>query len=315
MTNKIMYFFAASLVLGAGCKAPDATDLPQQLKIVCTTGMIADAVANIAGAEASVTALMGPGVDPHLYKASQGDLQLLSQADLIFYNGLHLEGKMSEILEKIGRTRPVIAVSDGISEDRLLKLANVGDAHDPHIWFDVALWSKAVAHIGASLERQDTTHADGYRARTAGYLDSLLQLDDWVRGQLASIPTEQRVLITAHDAFSYFGRAYGVEVRGLQGISTVSEYGLKDVSDLVEFISGRRINAVFVESSVPAKSLEAVVEGCQKRGHQVRIGGMLYSDAMGAAGTPEGAYLGMVRANVRTIVHALKGMDHAEDSH
>ena len=315
MPYRTILFFSLILLFGLGCGAPDSTEEPHQLKIVCTTGMIADAVATIAGEEASVSALMGPGVDPHLYKASQGDLQRLSQADLIFYNGLHLEGKMGEILQKVGKRKPVIGVSDALARDRLLKLAAAADAYDPHIWFDVALWSEAVSHIGVSLEQLDTVHAAVYRERTAAYLDSLLQLDAWVRGQMASISPEQRVLITAHDAFAYFGRAYGVEVRGLQGISTVSEYGLKDVSDLVEFISGRKINAVFVESSVPAKSLEAVVEGCEKRGHPVRIGGTLYSDALGEAGTPEGAYLGMVRANVRTIVQALKGMEHAEASH
>lgn len=310
-------FISSGLIalLLLACQAPSEEESTSRLRIVCTTGMIADAVANVVGPDATVTALMGPGVDPHLYKASQGDLQQLSQADLIFYNGLHLEGKMVEILEKIGRTKPVIAVSDGVSRDQLLKLTNLGDTNDPHIWFDVSIWTDVVSYIGANMEKLDTLHAADYKQRTTAYRDSLRQLHEWVRQELSTIPATQRVLITAHDAFSYFGKAYEVEVRGLQGISTVSEYGLKDVSDLVEFISSRKINAVFVETSVPVKPLEAVVEGCAQRGHKVVIGGTLYSDAMGQAGTPEGAYLGMVRANVHTIVNALKGIDHAEVSH
>ena len=219
-----------------GCQPAEKEDTAGPLKIVCTTGMIADAVARITGAEASVTALMGPGVDPHLYKASQGDLKQLSGADLIFYNGLHLEGKMGEILEKVGKRKPVLPVAESIAKDRLLKLGEAEDTFDPHVWFDVSLWSEVVTFIGASLATQDTVHAEIYRERTAAYLDSLELLDQWVRQEMRTIPAEQRVLITAHDAFAYFGRAYEVEVRGLQGISTVSEYGLKDVSDLVDFI-------------------------------------------------------------------------------
>ncbi len=302
-----------SLLL-AGCQATPPDSANGKIRIVSTTGMIGDAVAKIAGDRAEVSALMGPGVDPHLYKASQGDLRKLSEADLIFYNGLHLEGKMVEILEKVGKTKPVFAVAEGLDHSKILQLAGQTDVHDPHIWFDVRMWADVATYIGASLEKQDAPHAAAYRQRAAAYRDSLLALDEWVRSELSTVPKEHRVLITAHDAFAYFGRAYEVEVRGLQGISTVSEYGLKDVSDLVSFISQRKIKAVFVESSVPTKSLEAVVEGCQKRGHKVTIGGTLYSDAMGQAGTPEGEYIGMVRANVRTIVHALKGESHAEVS-
>lgn len=311
--NPFLAITTAALLL-AGCQATQPESGTEKMNIVCTTGMIGDAVSKVAGDRATVTALMGPGVDPHLYKASQGDLQKLSQADAIFYNGLHLEGKMVEILEKVGKTKPVIAVSDGIDESRILQLGNLTDTHDPHIWFDVQMWSEVVSYIGAGMEKLDSTHAAEYRERAAAYRDTLLALDSWVRNELSTIPKQQRVLITAHDAFSYFGRAYDVEVKGLQGISTVSEYGLKDVSDLVSFISGRKIKAVFVETSVPTKSLEAVVEGCKKRGHDVHIGGTLYSDAMGQAGTPEGEYTGMVRANVRTIVHALRGESHAEVS-
>jgi manganese/zinc/iron transport system substrate-binding protein len=294
------------------CQPPENVGNEGKLQVVCTTGMIADAVSRVAGDLAGVESLMGPGVDPHLYKASQGDLAKLGGADMIFYNGLHLEGKMGEILEKVGKRMPVIAVSEGVDQSRLLELEGFSGTYDPHIWFDVQLWSQVVVFIGEKLAAQDPAHADTYRQRAAAYRDELARIDEWVRSELGKVPAEQRVLITAHDAFAYFGRAYGVEVRGLQGISTMSEYGLRDVSDLVEFISSRRIPAIFVESSVPAKSLEAVAEGCRQRGHEVAIGGTLYSDAMGAAGTPEGTYTGMVKANVQTIVQALNAASHAE---
>lgn len=276
-------------------------------KIVCTTGMIADAVQHVVGEQAEVEALMGPGVDPHLYKATQGDLRRLNSADVIFYNGLHLEGKMGEVLEKLGRLKPVIPVGEAIPETELINTTAYAGAYDPHLWFDVALWSEVVAYIGEKMQELDPEHAAEYRENARRYQQELLALDRHIADQVATIPKPQRVMITAHDAFEYFGRAYDIEVRGLQGISTLSEYGLKDVTDLVNFIVDREIRAVFVESSVPRKALEAVVEGCAGKGHEVKIGGTLFSDAMGAAGTPEGTYTGMVQHNVRTIVESLGG--------
>ncbi len=311
--NQINLLFISILIAFLpACQPSENVGNEGKLQVVCTTGMIADAVSRVAGDLAEVESLMGPGVDPHLYKASQGDLAKLGGADMIFYNGLHLEGKMGEILEKVGKRKPVIPVSEGLDQSRLLELEGFSGTYDPHIWFDVQLWSQVVVFVGEKLASQDPENAETYRQRAAAYRDELIGIDEWVRSELGKVPAEQRVLITAHDAFAYFGRAYGVEVRGLQGISTMSEYGLRDVSDLVEFISSRRIPAIFVESSVPAKSLEAVAEGCRRRGHEVAIGGTLYSDAMGAAGTPEGTYTGMVKANVQTIVHALNGKSHAE---
>lgn len=309
MTRAIGLSFFLSILLAA-CSSdtgPEETGAPQgPYQIVCTTGMIADAVGHVLGERAEVTVLMGPGVDPHLYKATQGDLRRLTDADLVFYNGLHLEGKMGEVLEKVGRLKPVIAVAEGVPRDRLLNTTAYAGAHDPHLWFDVSLWAQVVDHIGAVMQEQDPEQAEYYAANARRYREELLALHEEVQAAIASIPEEQRVMITAHDAFEYFGRAYGIEVRGLQGISTLSEYGLRDVSELVDFIVGRGIKAVFVESSVPRKSLEAVVEGCRQQGHEVEIGGTLYSDAMGAAGTPEGTYTGMVRYNVRTIVSSLR---------
>lgn len=278
----------------------------EKIKIVTTTGMIADAVENIAGEHADVVALMGAGVDPHLYKATQGDLQRLTDADVIFYNGLHLEGKMGEVFEKLGRMKPVIAVSDEIPKDRLRNVAGFQGAYDPHIWFDVNLWKEAVKAASSFLQQYDSAHRHDYQEQGMQYLNQLDSLDIAVRRSIMEIPATQRVLITAHDAFGYFGDAYDIEVRGLQGISTMSEFGLRDVTEMVDFIIDRKVKAIFVETSVSKRSIEAVLEGCHQKNWNVRIGGSLFSDAMGAEGTPEGSYPGMVDANVRTIVESLK---------
>lgn len=301
-----LLLFSAVACMPESQPSADLSAKEGPLQIVCTTGMLGDAISRIAGDRAEVTNLMGPGVDPHLYKATQGDLKRLTGADVVFYNGLHLEGKMGEVLDKVARLKPVIALGDSIPTDKLINSTDYASAYDPHIWFDVSLWSEAVGIAGHILADLDTAYAKTYRANTEAFQHQLAQLHAFVQQEINRIPPEQRILITAHDAFEYFGEAYGIEVRGLQGISTVSEYGLKDVSDLVNLITSRNIKAIFVESSVPRKSLEAVVEGCAKRGHTTRIGGTLYSDAMGEAGTPEGTYPGMVRANVRTIVEALR---------
>lgn len=284
----------------------DTANETGRINIVTTTGMIRDAVENIAGDHAQVVALMGPGVDPHLYKATHGDLEKLTEADIIFYNGLHLEGKMGEVFEKLGRTRPVVAVSSGIPDSLLRAVPGFQGTHDPHIWFDVQLWKHAVRGVAVFLEEYDSANAGIYRENSEAYLRRLDSLHDAVKTSIREIPEQQRVLITAHDAFGYFGDAYEIEVRGLQGISTVSEFGLRDVTDLVDFIIGREIKAIFVETSVSHRSINAVVEGCHKKNWNVRIGGSLYSDAMGQDGTPEGNYIGMVSANVKAIAEALK---------
>lgn len=299
--------FLAAAVLHLACRQHgDARDREEKIRIVATTGMIGDAVANIAGEHADVVTLMGPGVDPHLYKATHGDLERLSAADVIFYNGLHLEGKMGEVFDKLGRLKPVVAVAGNIPEDMLRKVPGFQGAYDPHIWFDVKLWQRAVAGISQFLQEYDSAHRDEYRQRSDAYLSRLDSLHTAVGKYVEEIPAPQRVLITAHDAFGYFGDAYNIEVRGLQGISTLSEFGLRDVTDLVNFIIARKVKAIFVETSVSGKSIEAVMEGCRKKGWQVNIGGSLFSDAMGSAGTPQGHYIGMVDANVRTIVESLK---------
>lgn len=303
---KSRIFWAVLLCAFTACHVSGHKSHDSQLRVLATTGMIADAAKNIVGDSAEVVALMGAGVDPHLYKATQSDLLKLTRADVVLYNGLHLEGKMAEVLEKLARQKTVVAVSDGIPRPMLNHSEAFGDHPDPHIWFDVRLWRMTVQEMSQKLQRTDSTHSAFYAANTAHYLAQLDSLDTWVKQEMNTIPPQARVLITAHDAFGYFGRAYHVEVKGLQGISTVSEFGLRDVADLVNFICERKIKAVFVESSVPPRAIEAVIQGCRDKGHTVNIGGTLYSDAMGAAGTPEGTYIGMVRANVRTIVQALR---------
>lgn len=307
-TSYLILIILTSLFFLAACTSNQGkpVDGKGRLCIVTTTGMIKDAVENVAGDQAEVIALMGPGVDPHLYKATQGDLQKLTDADVVFYNGLHLEGKMGEVLEKLGKTKPVIAVASGIPDSLLRAVPGFQGTHDPHIWFDVKLWEYAVHTISDFLQQHDTAQAKHYSERSRRYILQLDSLHEQVKQSLQQVPEAQRVLITAHDAFGYFGDAYHIQVRGLQGISTVSEFGLKDVTELVNFIISRKIKAIFIETSVSQKSIEAVVEGCREKNWNVKIGGSLYSDAMGPAGTPEGTYIGMVSANVRTIVDALK---------
>lgn len=293
-----------ALLVAAGCGKGTDTPAGGSLQVTVTTGMIADVVRNVGGEHVAVTALMGPGVDPHLYKASEGDIGKLSAASIIFYNGLHLEGRMADVLVKMARNKPTVAVAEAIPEGDLMMTED--GAEDPHIWFDVKLWMKTVSVVRDELSKLDPANKEAYAANAAAYLKELEAVDIYAREQLAAIPTGQRVLVTAHDAFGYFGRAYQVEVMGLQGISTAAEYGLSDVQALVDLLVQRKIKAVFVESSVPKRSIEALVQGAQAKGHTVAIGGELFSDAMGAGGTPEGSYIGMVRHNVDTIVKALK---------
>ncbi|WP_026210554.1 metal ABC transporter solute-binding protein, Zn/Mn family [Flexithrix dorotheae] len=304
---KIQFYFTIlfSLILFS-CGKEENKKENGKLYIVATTGMIKDAVANITGDLATVEGLMGPGVDPHLYKPTPGDLSKLRQADVVFYNGLHLEGKMVEVFEKYAREKPVFPVSEGISKDKLKAPDDGAQAYDPHIWFDVSLWKAAVNQISKKLIEFDPDHKSVYQKNTETYLAKLSELDNWVKTEIQKIPENGRVLITAHDAFGYFGLAYDIQVKGLQGISTVSEFGLRDVTELVNFISSRKIKAVFVETSVPSKSLEKVVAGCKENGHEVKIGGTLFSDAMGEEGTEEGTYIGMVKSNVNAIVSSLK---------
>lgn len=276
-----------------------------RIKAIATIGMITDIVGIVGGERVRVEGLMGPGVDPHLYKASAGDVRTLGGAEIIFYNGLHLEAAMSEVLEEMSARTPSIAVTRGIDESKLQQPPEFKGLFDPHVWFDVRMWMSAVEEVASALSDFEPESADLFRANAEAYLVQLAELDQWVRERTAEVPERQRVLVTAHDAFNYFGRAYGFEVKGLLGISTAAEAGTGDVQDLANFIVQRAIPAMFVESSVPPRTIEAVKAAVESRGYEVSIGGSLFSDAMGDAGTPEGSYLGMVRHNVNTIVDAL----------
>jgi manganese/zinc/iron transport system substrate-binding protein len=273
------------------------------MKVVCTTGMVADLVRNIGGDRVAVVQLMGDGVDPHLYKVSPGDVAKLAAADLILFNGLHLEGKLGEIFTRLARQKPAFALGEHLPPKKLLGSRG---AFDPHLWFDVSLWRMVADLVCEVLVQFDPDEAEGYRVRHAEYAARLDALHAWVHEQIEQIPAQRRVLVTAHDAFRYFGRAYGIEVRGIQGISTESEAGLREINALVDYLVSRKIKAVFVESSVSTRNVTALLEGCKARGHRVVVGGELYSDAMGAAGTPEGTYEGMIKHNIGTIVEALR---------
>jgi manganese/zinc/iron transport system substrate-binding protein len=308
MRIRLWSMAVASLLILAtvvGCSSPGGGSTGSgKLKVTATIGMIGDVVQNIGGQHVDVTVLMGPGVDPHLYKASAGDIAKMQNAQILFYNGLHLEAKLGDILGKMASSKPTIAVADGIPHE--LVHSDEAGAYDPHVWFDVTLWMKAASMVRDSLIKADPAHKSDYEQNAASYLKRMEELDQYAKTQLATIPKEQRVMVTAHDAFNYFGRAYNIEVKGLQGINTQAEYGLKDVQNLVNLLVDRKVKAVFVESSVPKRSIEAVIEGAKAKGQPVVIGGELFSDAMGEAGKPEGTYLGMVRHNVDTIVQALK---------
>ncbi|WP_433943127.1 metal ABC transporter solute-binding protein, Zn/Mn family [Paenibacillus sp. SN-8-1] len=277
-----------------------------KVKITTTTGMITDITRQVGGSHVEVTGLMSAGVDPHLYKASQGDIRKLDEADIIFYNGLHLEGKMVEIFENMAKTKTTVAVSDSIERSALRSGALMKTEYDPHIWFDVRLWMKATEKVRDTLTEKDPAHAEDYKNNAAAYLKQLEQLHQEVIEQILTIPEASRVLVTAHDAFGYFGDAYHLKVMGLQGISTASEAGTKDVTDLRDYLVSNKIKAVFIESSVPRKAIDAVIQGAREKGHEIKIGGELFSDAMGKEGTHEGTYIGMVRHNVKTIAEALK---------
>jgi manganese/zinc/iron transport system substrate-binding protein len=294
----------AALLL-PGCVAAPA-DPGGPPPVVATTGMIADLAARVGGPHVRVEALMQSGVDPHLFKPSEGDVRRLAAARLVLYNGLHLEGKMGDVLAKMARSRPVVAVAEAIPAERLREAPGFGGQHDPHVWFDVSLWSLTVAPIEAELSRLVPEHAGELRRNAEALRAELAELDAWVEARVLEVPEDRRVMVTAHDAFGYFGERYRVKVVGLQGISTVAEAGLRDVERLVDLIVSRRLPAIFVESSVPRRSIEAVQAAARARGHEVGIGGQLFSDAMGAAGTEEGTYPGMVRHNVNTFVEAMR---------
>lgn len=312
--QRITWFAAlvVALVLTACGSAPDssidnnAEAGPSRLNIVCTTGMVADMVSGVVGEAADVTFIIPADIDPHTYKATQGDVSKISGADVVVYSGLHLEAKMESILDNFGKRadKTVISLGEGLDASRLIHITD--DEVDPHFWFDVPLWASAAGPVAQKLGAVDATNADSYADNAVAMGQQLDALDAWVKQELATVPESQRVMVTIHDAFNYLGRAYGIEVRGLMGVSPSGEAGIQDVSALVDYLSSNHIPSVFVEESLASRSIEAVMAGCQAQGHDVKLGGSLFADSVGPEGTPEATYEGMVRHNVNTLVAALK---------
>ncbi|SEU06077.1 manganese/zinc/iron transport system substrate-binding protein [Lacrimispora sphenoides] len=308
-TKGILGTILSFTLLLTGCSAPAVNEdsSKDKLNIVATTTMLADLVSSIGGERVTVNGLMGPGIDPHLYQASAGDVSLMQKADVVVYNGLHLEGKMGEIFENLSNQgSAVICIEKGLDESRLLAWEDDNSIHDPHIWFDVSLWKDAAKTVAKGLTDADPNGKADYEANLDAYLKELDETDTYIRGRADELPEKYRVLVTAHDAFQYFGKAYGFEVRGLQGISTDAEAGTADVSDLANFIVERQIKAIFVESSVPPKTIEALQAAVKAKGFDVSIGGELYSDSLGDAQSGADTYILTIKANVDTIVDALK---------
>ena len=308
MITGIRFFLLSALMVFCVACAESSGTVKREgtIKVVTTTAMVGDLVKNIAGEKAEVISLMGTGVDPHLYKASAGDVERLAGADMIFYNGLHLEGKITDVLAQMKKSGIfTVGVAEGIDKSLLLSPEEYEGYYDPHIWFDVTLWKKAAKVVKEAFSLYDPQNASIYKQNAESYLKELDLLQSYIQEKTALLRHERKVLITAHDAFNYFGRGYGFEVRGLQGISTDSEASVADIQNLSRVITERRIPAVFVETSLSPRYMRALRASVKAKGFDVRIGGSLYSDSMGSPGTEEGSYIGMFRSNVDTIVESL----------
>jgi manganese/zinc/iron transport system substrate-binding protein len=294
----------------AGCsEVPVATPealASRQVRVATTTNFITDLARRIGGDRVQVTGLMGPGVDPHMYKASAGDVKTLAEADLVLYGGLELEGKMGDVFARLAEHRPTVAVTQDFPRDQLLASPDHPDRYDPHVWFDVTLWERAARTVAATFERLDPAHGGEYARNARAYVRGLQALDGYAQRRLAEIPPRSRVLVTSHDAFRYLGRRYGLDVVAIQGISTATEATTADVERVAGVIAERGVRSVFVESSVPPQTIEAVLASAERQGQRAAIGPELFSDAAGAEGTPEGTYVGMVRHNVDAIAEGLR---------
>lgn len=314
MTSR-RFAITAILALLALPLAPLRAAAEEPLKIVATTGMIADAARQVGGDLVEVRALMGPGVDPHAYRQTRSDIVAMTRADLVLWHGLYLEAQMEDFFHDLSRKRSVVAVAEAIPRDRLRGHDDYKDKFDPHVWMTPELWKQVVAEVQRALTEARPEAAGQFAANAAAHQADLDRLTDYASSTMAGVPAGNRVLLTAHDAFGYFGAAYGLDVLGIQGISTESEAGLNRISELVDLLVDRKVSAVFVESSVSDRNIRALIEGAAARGHKVQIGGELFSDAMGADGTYEGTYLGMLDHNVTVIAGALgaetpeRGMD------
>ncbi|MFS4417304.1 metal ABC transporter solute-binding protein, Zn/Mn family [Maribacter sp. 2307ULW6-5] len=294
-----------AIVLFASCQEAKKPN-NGKLDIVTTTTMITDLVRNIGGDSVNVQGLMGSGVDPHLYKASEGDVSKLTNADVVFYNGLHLEGKLVDVFEKMGRNTNTVALAEVLDKDKLIGSEYFASNYDPHIWFNIDYWRQVTTYLTEQLSILEPENAGYFEANKVHYFAKLDALEAEMEQTIATLPREKRILVTAHDAFNYFGEAYGFEVVGLQGLSTATEAGVQDVQNLAKLIMDKEVKAIFVETSVPKRTIEALQQAVLSKGFEVAIGGTLYSDALGNPGTEEGTYLGMFRYNVNTMVEALK---------
>ncbi|NRA74332.1 MAG: zinc ABC transporter substrate-binding protein [Planctomycetes bacterium] len=310
---KSVLVLTLALSCWSGCTSNSSTASTTtngNLKILCTTKMLSGPLSDIVGSHAEITTLMGPGVDPHLYKPSPGDVRQISSSDLVLFHGHHLEGRMGEVLSRAegvtrdGRTRRAFAVTERIPEDRLIITAS--GTVDPHLWMDISLWLDVAREIERILAEVDPANSAEFASSITQLEHELTLLDEQVEALLASIPQQRRILVTAHDAFGYFGRRYGLEVLGIQGISTESEASIQRVNSLVEILTSRKIPAVFVESTVPERNVRALIEGCKSRGHNLRIGGVLYSDAPGPADSGAARWRTMVLHNAQVISEALR---------
>ncbi len=303
--NKIIPILVICL-LSFSCKK-EVKNENQKLKVVTTTSMITDLVKNIGGNLLEVNGLMGSGVDPHLYKASEGDVSKLVNADVIFYNGLHLEGKLVEVFEKMQhQNNKTIAIGESLDKNTLISSDYFASNYDPHIWFSVENWKTITTFVVKKLKEIDPKNAKAFETNGNAYLTELSALETRLKEKIATLSKEKRILVTAHDAFSYFGKTYDFNVVGLQGLSTATEAGVQDVQKLASFIIEKEVKAIFVETSVPKRTIEALEEAVKSKNHEVSIGGTLFSDALGNLETKEGTYIGMFEYNVNTIVNALQ---------
>jgi manganese/zinc/iron transport system substrate-binding protein len=306
MRKHILILFVLLSMVITGCGNQEISKDDGKIHIVATTTMLADAVKIIGADQVQVEGLMGPGIDPHLYKASAGDVEKMNQAELVIYNGLHLEGKMGEIFENMEKqNKRILEIGKGLPKDQLIEAESSPGNYDPHIWFNVELWIKAVEEIEKTLSNFDKEHAALYKENTKNYVNELKELHEYVQKRVEEVPKEKRVLITAHDAFNYFGDRYGFQVKGLQGLSTATEAGTADVKNLADYIAENKIPAIFVESSVPVKNIKALQDAVAARDFKVEIGGELFSDSLGDPHSEEGTYIGTVKHNINTIVDAL----------
>ena len=302
MIKRIIVIFVLVTVLG--CK--NNKEVNGKLKVVVTTSMLTDLVKNIGGDLIDVQGLMGAGVDPHLYKASEGDVSKLFNADVIFYNGLHLEGKLVAVFEKMEAQKTTVALGEFLAKEGLIGSDYFASNYDPHVWFNIQYFKEFSDKVTSVLSEKDPKNAASFTANNLAFQQELDFLHTAVVNTIATLAPEKRILVTAHDAFNYFGKAYGFKVVGLQGLSTATEAGVQDVQKLSEYIIANKVKAIFIESSVPRRTIEALEAAVLSKGHQVSIGGSLYSDALGDGGSVEGTYVGMFLYNVKTIVNALQ---------